>query len=134
MMILDKLARGALQPQDAFDQGRDHDYSSWEERHMDVHHPVATVVVMTEWGFAQDVIGAVRGHAVTAGLPTRSAVLLHLACAISEAMGCGLPGETGNWASTAVKLQFVGLPDDDLDIVAAEAKEKLDQFKTACAT
>ena len=128
MMILDRLARSDIRPEDAY-KPSDGSYADWETRVMNIHHPAATAAAMKKWGFAKDVFESIRGHATKVGSPSEGSVLLQVALSISSDLGFGLQGEHNRWVVNTVMLDFLSLESAAIDRAKAEAKERLDQFR-----
>ncbi len=125
MIVLDRLARDKIAPEDRFDLERDGNYGAWERNHVQLTNAPVTGVTLNEWNFAYDVVEAVRGHTLVTvvNAPTRQAYLLNVAGWMAQELGQGLPGERNLWDLTSHKLEVLGLREEQvtekLETVAA---------------
>lgn len=134
MMVLDRMARSSLGDEHLFSGDRDGDYSTWESRVMQIRNAAVSAVVMTEWRFSSDVVEAIRGHLLTPGAPsapTTTAALVHLACAVTDELGLGLPGETGRFRTDAAVLGQAGVTAEHFAQAVDETKVRSEELRAA---
>jgi len=130
ILALDQLARSLIHPVETYSVV-DGNYTNWERRVMSINHPAATVAIMKEWNFANDVIDAIRGYDVPAGSPSEGAVVLQLALSIADDLGFALPGEANLWRPDRVKLEFLRVDENDLQSVAEDILVRMSLFQQA---
>ena len=87
------------------------DLAAWEMATYDISAAEVGAMLLEHWRFSPDTVAAVRGHchpaaAVEAALP---AAMLHLAAAVADGWGLGLPGEQCLWQEDVAMLNRSGL-------------------------
>jgi len=102
------------------------DLPAWEMATYEVSAADVGATLLEHWRFSPDTVAAVRGHYApmsSAEAPVATA-MLHLAAAISESWGHGLPGEQGIWKREGELLALAGLDDKKLTEASADAQLK----------
>lgn len=122
LMVLDRAARGQLNWTQRFSPTRWPSYSAWEGSIFGVDNCEVAAIILQEWRFPAELIGATRAHYLArAGDQASSlACLLNISGGLAAQAGHALPGETTWWAIDAQKLRQAGVNADDL-APAAEA-------------
>ncbi len=97
------------------------DLVAWEKSTYDLTAAEVGAVLLEYWRFSPDTVTAVRTHQ-NPGLTDPSAAQLHLAGAMVQAWGVGLPGEAPSWHPDANLLECAGLTDGHCRTALAEAQ------------
>jgi len=102
------------------------DLAAWE---MDTYRISAAEVaaqLLEHWRFAAETVGAVRWHVhpETATDSNSAAAMLHVAAAVADGWGLGLPGEQTLWQQNAAMLELAGLSEASAGAAITEAQEK----------
>jgi HD-like signal output (HDOD) protein len=119
MMVIDRLARGSLPADDAFDGAQFATYAEWEGARFGLSNPEVTTMILDEWRFPPELVAGIQAHLAPAeaGTDDRLAVVLNLAGAVCARSGLALPGDEKFWEPTPDKLAAAGL--DEAQLVSA---------------
>jgi len=114
-----------------FQPAKDRDYQAWEARLFGLGNCEVAALVLQEWRFPDEIIGAIRGHYLSGGTeaPERLACLLNLASGLIATEGHGLAGEARYWEATPQKLEIVDLSAKKLRNLAIKANELFAGFQ-----
>jgi HD-like signal output (HDOD) protein len=119
MMVLERAARGRIGTLDAFDLKRFTTYGEWEQARFGVSSTEVCTMVLDEWRFPSELVGALEQHLAPTGQPLAS--VLNLAGGIVLARGLALPGETACWPVSAEKLEAAGIDETQWDAANSNA-------------
>ena len=102
------------------------DLPAWELATYDINAAEVGALLLEHWRFSPETVGAVRSHYNPAG--TNDSILitamLHLAAAVADGWGLGLPGEQRLWQEDAAMLNRAGLTEESAREAIAVAQEK----------
>ena len=101
------------------------DLAAWEMATYEISAAEVGAMLLEHWRFSPDTVAAVRGHcnpaaAVEAALP---AAMLHLAAAVADGWGLGLPGEQCLWQEDVAMLNRSGLTEASAQEAIEEAQK-----------
>ncbi len=90
----------------------------------------ATAMLLDHWRFPVEISGPVCTHVepATAGEFAAGAAILHVACSFAAEWGCALPGEKSSWRRDEAMLALVGLDEDQLEGIVADARRQFGRF------
>ena len=121
MMVLDRAGRGNLQWTDRYDPERFLSYSAWEGSIFGIDSLAVSTLILDEWRFPRDVIGAIRSHHLDRpdDFDNKLACVLNLAGCLTKQAGRAFVGELPWWEVTEEKLSYAGLRADQLEPASA---------------
>lgn len=111
-IVLDRLAPDAGAP-GGWNPDQAPDLHAWELDHFGRSNPEVAEIVLQNWHFPHETRAAIRHHLAPAGRHLPLTHLLHLAAALAEKGGYGLPGETGAWTMAEETFAKAGLTEDN---------------------
>jgi len=129
MMVLDRVARERIAPEEYFDAKRYGTYPDWELSHFGVTSPELTAILLDEWHFPAELVSAMDQHTQPAGNPL--ALVLNLAGAVVAAHRRALPGDTAHWVLTPEKLSGLDLDENALRIACEQARAAFERHREA---
>lgn len=98
----------------------------WEMDTYQVSAADVGAMLLEHWRFSPDTVAAVRGHydpATSVESPMVTA-MLHLAGAVSDSWGLGLPGEQSVWKHDSAMLALAGLDEKKVADAISDAQTK----------
>jgi HD-like signal output (HDOD) protein len=120
-LLLDRIAREVLPTADKFQEIGGGRLQEWESKCFGITHQKVARLVLSHWGFPEQVIQA-AGYDATEGTPaTPLNNTLQLAASIVRLAGFGLEGEDASWGIPVAELAATGLSIDDTTIIRTEA-------------
>lgn len=122
LMVLDRAARGNLNPAQRYSRERWPSYSAWEGGIFGINNCEVAGLILEEWRFPTDVSSAIRCHylARRTDFERPLACLLNLANSLAQDAQRGFAGEACWWSPP--KIDAAGLTPDDLAPAAASAE------------
>jgi HD-like signal output (HDOD) protein len=135
MMVLDRAGRGNLQWTDHFDPARFPTYSAWEGSIFGIDSLSVSALILEEWRFPREVIGAIRSHHLDRpeDFENQLACVLNLAGGLTNREGRAFVGEIKWWDITPEKLQGLGLAPEHLEPVVATTTAAFEAAVSALA-
>ena len=102
------------------------DLPVWELATYNINGAEVGALLLEHWRFSPETVGAVRGvyHPALATDAILITAMLHLAAAVAEGWGVGLPGEQRLWQEDPAMLNLAGLSEDSAREAIAAAQEK----------
>ena len=102
------------------------DLPLWELATYDINGAEVGALLLEHWRFSPETIGAVRAvyHPALATDAILITAMLHVAAAVAEGWGVGLPGEQRLWQEDPTMLSRAGLSEDSAREAIAIAQEK----------
>ncbi|HVU35236.1 MAG TPA: HDOD domain-containing protein [Opitutaceae bacterium] len=132
MMVMDRVARGQLVADLAYDSQAFSTYLDWEKARFGIGSPDVTRMVLDEWRFPHEIVTAIEEHLLdTAGWENPFAALLNVAGAIVAGADLALPGDRKHWVLTPDKLSAAGLTDAQFQASAADALVQFERQRAA---
>ncbi|MSU50555.1 MAG: HDOD domain-containing protein [Opitutus sp.] len=107
MMVLDRTARRRIATTEIFDQQQFTTYAEWERVRFGLTGDEAAAVILDEWRFPPDLVGAIAQHRIPGENPLAN--VLNLAGSIVTAGGLALAGEEACWRLEPERLAAAGL-------------------------
>ena len=98
----------------------------WELATYEISAAEVGAILLEHWRFSPDTVGAVRAQYGPTVSPETilPASMLHLAAAVADGWGLGLPGEKGVWQRDAAVLTGAGLTEESARDSVDEAQKK----------
>jgi HD-like signal output (HDOD) protein len=133
MMVLDRAARGRLEPADAFNAQKFAGYHEWEGARFGLGSTEVATMVLDEWRFPSELVSAVQEHLLIGGrgFDDRLACVLNVAGAIVADNGCALEGDRACWTLTPEKLAAAGLDEHAFQAASEQARTRFTQQRSA---
>jgi HD-like signal output (HDOD) protein len=129
MMVLDRVARGRLEPREYFDAPRHTTYRDWELGCFGITSTELTAILLDEWHFPAELVTAIDQH--TTPVENSLASVLNLAGAVVAAQRLALPGDAAHWVLSAEKLSLAGINEAMLHAASEEARNAFDRHRAA---
>lgn len=100
------------------------DLAAWELATYEISAAEVGAMLLEHWRFSPDTVAAVRGHCIpaTAAEAALPAAMLHLAAAVADGWGLGLPGEQCLWQEDVAMLNRSGLTEETARDAIEEAQ------------
>lgn len=130
-IALDRLAPGPAQLRSYAVAGKGRPVDEWEMELVGIDNNMAASTVLEEWKFPASTVQTIRDQYRPGAQANPMAVLLNLACGLTEQAGYALPGEQTYWDSAADKLAAVGLDASDLERAALIAADRFEPAREA---
>jgi len=105
--------------------------ANWETGVTGLNNCEAAALVLTEWRFNPDTIGAIEGHYFPGEKSSTLTHMLNLAAAASERYGLGLPGETVYWQNSLERLGGANVDEAQFETAARRAIELFGAMRAA---
>ena len=101
------------------------DLAAWEKSTYKITAAEVGAVLLEHWRFSPDTVSAVRSQCdpAAAGDAALPAAMLHLAGAVVDGWGFGLPGEHPTWKQDFTLLALAGLNDENFAEAGVKARE-----------
>lgn len=115
MMVLDRMSRGRI----VYDPESFATYSEWEHACFNVRAAEVTTMILDEWRFPAETVGAIERHLAPGDHPF--AALLNLAGGIVAQHDGALAGEAKCWTLTPEKLAAAGLDEAQWQLASEQA-------------
>ena len=111
MLVLDRVARELLPEKNVYDHKQYGTYAAWEGHVFSLSSCEVTALVLGEWRFPPDIVGAIREHLLLreTDYNNRFACLLNAAGWLATQEQFGLPGERTYWNLDPRKLERLAL-------------------------
>jgi len=105
------------------------DLAAWEMATYKITSAQVGAVLLEHWRFAPDTVAAVRaqGDPTSAAEAALPAAMLHLAGAVVDGWGFGLPGEHPMWRQDFTMLALAGFNEENFGEAAVIAREKFNK-------
>lgn len=134
MMVIDRAARGRMEPGKGFDPGRFTTYTAWEMARFGRGSMEVAALVLDEWRFPSEIVSAMQEHLSIAGGVDEGdplAGVIHLAGGIVAEHGLALPGEREHWSVTPEKLAALSLDEEQFHSITAHVGKIFQQQRLA---
>jgi HD-like signal output (HDOD) protein len=127
-VALDRLARGL--PASEIPARSDETLTSdWENSVFGTSSNEAAVHILKAWRFPAELIAAISGHYAPEESDPPMTHLLHLAAAMADLLGHGLPGESGYWQDSENLFRKAGLEPKAANRIIDHALDTFDRLK-----
>jgi HD-like signal output (HDOD) protein len=132
MLVLDRVAE-RLTACEPYDHGKYGAYLSWEGIMFGLANSEVACMVLGDWRFPPDIVGAIREHYLTspADYENNNAVLLNLSGRIVSDAGHTLPGDRRFWELTPKKLEALGIDEDKYRRASQRAGEMFERLRSS---
>ena len=106
------------------------DLPAWEMATYEISAAEVGALLLEHWRFSPDTVAAVRNHYNPAGAAesVMCTAMLHLAAAVTDGWGLGLPGEQRLWQQDAAMLNRAGLTEESARDSIAEAQKSFSRI------
>jgi HD-like signal output (HDOD) protein len=133
MLVLDRVARELLPPEAIYDHKQYEGYALWEGNVFSLSSCEVTALVLGEWHFPADIVGAVREHLLSrdTDYDNRFACLLNVAGWLTAQEQFGLPGERGLWNLAPRKLKRLCLSENQLRPLGVQIRHEFERLRRA---
>jgi HD-like signal output (HDOD) protein len=131
ILVLDRVAERL--PQIApYDHARLGGYPVWEGIAFGLSNSEVAAMVLTEWRFPPEIVGAVREHYLLRpeDYDNRLACLLNVAGRVVAEAGHTLPGDRRYWELSPRKLEIVGLREDQVHSAGERARTAFERLRS----
>ena len=131
MLVLDRVARELLPPEEIYDHKHYGGYALWEGNVFSLGSCEVTALVLGEWRFPADIVGAIREHLLLrdADYNNRFACLLNVAGWLTAQEQFGLPGERSYWNLAPRKLKRLCLGEDQLRPLGVQIRHDFERLR-----
>jgi HD-like signal output (HDOD) protein len=133
MMVLERAARGRLDESLAYNPQQFSTYREWEHLRFGLGAADVTRMVLDEWRFPDEVVGAVEEQFLLteAAYADPLAALINVGGAAVAEAGVALPGELTHWVLSPEKLLAAQLDETRWTAATAEARAHFDRQRAA---
>jgi HD-like signal output (HDOD) protein len=133
MLVLDRVAREFLPPESIYDHKHYDHYGSWEGDVFSLGNCEVAALILNEWRFPADIVGAVREHYLLRETDYEShlACLLNLAGWLTTQEKFGLQGERAFWKLTPRKLNCLGLDEAQVRQLGVRVRNEFERLRRA---
>ena len=130
MLVLDRVAE-RLPQIPPYDHGRQGGYPVWEGIVFGLSNSEVAALILTDWHFPPEIIGAVREHYLLRpdDYDNRLACLLNVAGRVVAEAGHTLPGDRRYWELSPRKLEIVGLREDQVHTAGERARTAFERLR-----
>ena len=130
MLVLDRVAE-RLPQITPYDHGRMGGYLVWEGIVFGLSNSEVAAMVLTEWRFPPEIVGAVREHYLLRpeDYDNQLACLLNVAGRVVAEAGHTLPGDRRYWELSPRKLEIVGLREDQVHNAGERARTAFERLR-----
>jgi len=131
MLVLDRVARELLPPETGYDHKHYDNYGSWEGDVFSLGNCEVAALILGEWRFPAEIIGAVREHYLLRPTDYEShlACLLNLAGWLTTQEKFGLPGERPYWNLSPRKLACLGLDEAQVRQLGVRVRNEFERLR-----
>jgi len=131
MLVLDRVAE-RLPQITPYDHGRMGGYLVWEGIVFGLSNSEVAALILTDWHFPPEIIGAVREHYLLRpdDYDNRLACLLNVAGRVVAEAGHTLPGDRRYWELSPRKLEIVGLREDQVHTAGERARTAFERLRS----
>jgi HD-like signal output (HDOD) protein len=130
-LLLDLSGRASLPAHETFPQSGGTKVAIWEKATFGLDHYAVAGVLLTGWGFPEEIVSAVEHGHSAGGAMHPMASLIDLTDNIVRFAGHGLDGEETEWGVPQEKLAAVNLTMDDIVLIKDCALEQLKALESA---
>ncbi len=132
MLVLDRVAE-RLTACEPYEHGKYGAYLAWEGVMFGLANSEVACMVLTDWRFPADIVGAIREHYLTssADYENKLAVLLNLAGRIVSDAGHTLPGDRRFWELTVKKMEALGSDEEGYRRASNRAGEMFERLRAS---
>jgi HD-like signal output (HDOD) protein len=131
MLVLDRVARELLPPEEIYDHKQYGGYALWEGHVFSLGNCEVTALILGEWRFPADIVGAVREHLLLrdADYGNRFACLLNVAGWLTAQEQFGLPGERAYWDLAPRTLERLGLGEAQVRPLGVQVRHEFERLR-----
>jgi HD-like signal output (HDOD) protein len=131
ILVLDRVAE-RLPQIPPYEHARLGGYPVWEGIVFGISSSEVAAMVLTDWRFPPEIIGAVREHYLLRpeDYDNRLACLLNVAGRVVAEAGHTLPGDRRYWELSPRKLEIVGLREDQVHSAGERARTAFERLRT----
>ena len=131
MLVLDRVARELLPPEEIYDHKQYGGYALWEGHVFSLGNCEVTALILGEWRFPADIVGAVREHLLLreADYGNRLACLLNVAGWLTAQEQFGLPGERTYWDLAPRPLERLGLSEAQVRPLGVQVRHEFERLR-----
>ena len=130
ILVLDRVAE-RLPQIPPYDHARLGGYPVWEGIAFGLSNSEVAAMVLTEWRFPPEIVGAVREHYLLRpeDYDNQLACLLNVAGRVVAEAGHTLPGDRRYWELSPRKLEIVGLREDQVHSAGERARTAFERLR-----
>jgi HD-like signal output (HDOD) protein len=130
ILVLDRVAE-RLPQIPPYDHARLGGYPVWEGIVFGLSNSEVAAMVLTEWRFPPEIVGAVREHYLLRpeDYNNQLACLLNVAGRVVAEAGHTLPGDRRYWELSPRKLEIVGLREDQVHNAGERARTAFERLR-----
>ena len=107
--------------------------AEWESGFIGLDNCEASAIILKEWRFPNQTIGAIEQHYAPSSVSSSLAYLLNLAAGAAERSGFGLVGEGSYWEPSPARLERAGVTEEQLEDATRLAVERFGPVRAAMA-
>jgi HD-like signal output (HDOD) protein len=130
-IALDRLMPGPVYARSYSVLGKGRPIDEWENELLGLDNSAAAGIVMEEWRFPPETVGAIRDQYRPAAGGRAMAHVLNVACGIAEKGGYSLPGESAFWEFTEAKQSATNLDAETLERTLVNARGQFERAREA---